>query len=245
MNQKRFFSWFFWVVLAILPTRSLRRTVPMKLSKSNDSTLVDGHLLSSKQLKLLQRLCLSFLAFFVFGQSASAAEYSQTITLPVPPASTYASGGGGDGWDVSLSNEQVFNVFHHERQLRVACHNQSDASFCWPTRTIIDTTNGGSHFQTSGHSGTYFDPVTEHLYIPATRAATAEAGIVCVDTTIAATNANPFCGFIPLTGQREAFTGAYSALSAPMVVGRKIYVFNYVPAAGNGGSGAQNRPIML
>ena len=34
---------------------------------------------------------------------------------------------------MALSATQVFNVNHHKSDLEVTCHNQIDASFCWPT----------------------------------------------------------------------------------------------------------------
>jgi len=57
--------------------------------------------------------------------------YSHEQTIPVPPASSYAGGGGGDGWAVAMTPTAVYNVFHHNSQLQVACHLQSDASACW------------------------------------------------------------------------------------------------------------------
>src|ERR1051326_3195297 len=72
-------------------------------------------------------------AFFLLTSASSAladAAYSQTLTLPVPPASSYAGSAGGDGWAVVLSSDKVYNVFHHSGILTVACHLQSDASSC-------------------------------------------------------------------------------------------------------------------
>ena len=60
-------------------------------------------------------------------QGAPLATYTATDTIPVPPASNYAGSGGGDGWAVALSSTSVYNVFHHQGTLQVACHLQSDA----------------------------------------------------------------------------------------------------------------------
>ncbi len=38
----------------------------------------------------------------LFAYSASAASYSDTQTLGIPPAANFAGGGGGDGWSVAL-----------------------------------------------------------------------------------------------------------------------------------------------
>src|SRR5690242_4409063 len=67
------------------------------------------------------------------GQLAGAAStttYTGTQTIPVPPESSYSGSAGGDGWAVALSSTEVFNVFHHDSSLVVACHLQSDASEC-------------------------------------------------------------------------------------------------------------------
>ena len=45
----------------------------------------------------------------------------------------------------------------------------------------------------------YLDQNTGKLYVYATRSVDGTAGVVCVDTTQAATNPNPFCGFTALT----------------------------------------------
>ncbi|HXI55620.1 MAG TPA: Ig-like domain-containing protein [Polyangia bacterium] len=185
-------------------------------------------------------LAAAFAVLAAAGQ-ARAAIYSQTITLPVPPASTFATSGGGDGWDVALSNDKVFNVFHHDSNVRINCHNQSDATTCWPIRTITD---GSSAFQTGGHPGLYLDQSTGKLYVYATRSANLQGGVVCIDTVNAATNPNPFCGFVPLTGAGEADSIGFGLLSSPMLASNKLYSFNFVANTGPGGpsgTGAQNR----
>lgn len=162
------------------------------------------------------------------AQAAAAATvtYTSIETIPVPPASNYAGAGGGDGWDVSLSTTEVFNVFHHSGSLSVACHKQSDASACYPTRTISD--DAGMGFSSSSHSGTYFAQANGKLWIYATRH-DATAGVVCVDTTTAATDTNPFCGFVALTP-----VGDGGITSVPLRVGKRLYAFNYVNGTPSG-----------
>ncbi len=158
----------------------------------------------------------------VTAQAASAVTvtYTSIETIPVPPASNYAGTGGGDGWDVSLSPTEVFNVFHHSGGLFVACHKQSDASACYPTRTITD--DNGVGFSSASHSGTYLAQANGKLWVYATRY-DGTAGIVCVDTTTAAVDTNPFCGFVALTA-----VGDGGITSVPMKVGNHLYAFNYV-----------------
>ena len=69
---------------------------------------------------------------------AGTTVYSVTQTIPVPPASNYAGVGGGDGWDLSMTPTSVYNIFHHSSSMTMACHRQSDASPCYPARTLPD-----------------------------------------------------------------------------------------------------------
>lgn len=127
--------------------------------------------------------------------SAGAGTYTQVQTLPVPPASSFAGSGGGDGWAVTLSSDKVFNVFHHNNGTR----NNDNTS-----------------------------------------------GVVCFDTLLAATNPNPYCGFTPLSGVGEGQVIYWGMLSAPIQVGSKLYAFNYVNGAAQGGpsgTGAQNKVL--
>jgi Putative serine esterase (DUF676) len=154
--------------------------------------------------------------------SAEVTTYSATETIPVPPASTYQGAGGGDGWAVALTDDSVYNVFHHAATLRVACHRQSDASECYSPKTITDT--AGASFSTSNHPGLWLDPATDKLYVYATRNTTATAGVVCIDTTLEA-DANPFCGFVELSAAGEAVG---NQLGSPALAGGRWYAFNYV-----------------
>lgn len=166
------------------------------------------------------------------ARADGTATFSATETIPVPPASNYAGSGGGDGWGVALSDTQVFNVFHHQSTLTVACHQQSDASACWNPETITDSS--GDNFATTAQPGLYLDQNTGHLYVFATRTSDGTGGVVCIDTTQATTNTDPFCGFTALTGAGEAPLGSEysdSTISAPMIVGHFMYGFNYVSGA--------------
>ena len=67
-----------------------------------------------------------------------------------------------------------------------------------------------------------------------------DAGVVCIDTTKATTEADPFCGFTALTpvGEGPIGPGGWGGLSAPMLIGTHWYAFNYVTAVNV--SGAEN-----
>jgi hypothetical protein len=184
---------------------------------------------------------LSMILCAVVVTSASAATYSETKTTAVPPASNFAGSAGGDGWDVSLSNTEVFNIFHHKTTMTVACHKQSDASACWPLRTITDGI--GRNFSSSGQSGTYLDQDTGKLYAFGSRQLDNTGGVVCIDTTTAATQANPFCGFTALTALGDApyqYAGQGSGIGALQHIGDRLYAFNY---ASGTVSGDRNRML--
>lgn len=165
--------------------------------------------------------------------AAEVTSYSATETIPVPPESTYRGAGGGDGWAIALTDDSVYNVFHHASTLRVACHRQLDASACYSPKTIMDAT--GSNFTTGNHPGLWLDPDSEKLYVFATRNSSATAGVVCIDTTLEDA-ANPFCGFEELSADSEA-VGRH--LSAPVLTGARWYAFNYV--GGSAADGTKNK----
>lgn len=171
--------------------------------------------------------------------AAGAATYTATETLPVPPASTYQGSGGGDGWAVALSPTQVFNVFHHDSQLVVACHLQANADPCWSPEVITEPGTGNG-FASSGQPGLWLDQTTGQLYVYATRTSDQTGGVVCIATIEAATNTDPFCGFTQLTGIGEApQTSGISAISDPAFVGQRWYAFNY--ADGSETTGTKNK----
>ncbi len=185
----------------------------------------------------------AFVCLLVFSAAAApagavTATYSATETVPVPPASNFAGSGGGDGWAVALSETAVYNVFHHQPTLQVACHLQSNSEPCFTPETITDTE--GHQFATSGQPGLYLDQHTGKLYVYATRTDDATAGVVCVDTKLAPTNPNPFCGFTPLTpvGQGPLVPFGISGTSAPALIGTHWYSFNFVNGVNQ--SGAEN-----
>jgi hypothetical protein len=176
-------------------------------------------------------------AFSVAAASAAAetATYSAVQKIPVPPASNFAGSGGGDGWAVAMSDTAVYNVFHHQDYLGVACHFQSNAEACpgWP-KTITEP-GTGKEFYTQPQPGLYLDQHTGKLYVYATRPADDTGGVVCIDTT--SIEADPFCGFTELTGKGEApltTTRGISGMGIPMLVGTHWYSFNFVQGTQSG-----------
>ena len=163
------------------------------------------------------------------AQAADQVIYQRDETIPVPPASTYTGSAGGDGWNVALSDTEVFNVFHHSSDVTVACHKQSDASECYPARTLLD--GAAHHFGASGHSGAFYDAPTKHVYVYTVRDDDT-GGVVCFDTQTAAANPNPFCGFTALTAVGEATYGSTPFVSEPVKVGDRWFAYSWVNGVG-------------
>lgn len=183
--------------------------------------------------------CLFVLLVTVATAAAETATYSATETIPVPPASHFAGNGGGDGWAVALSSTAVYNVFHHQEYIGVACHLQSNAQSCegWP-KTITETGTGDG-FASQPQPGLYLNQKTGDLYVYATRLADDTGGVVCIETNSSA--ADPFCGFTELTGKGEApptASRAISGFSDPMLIergGEKLwYSFNFAQGTREG-----------
>jgi hypothetical protein len=199
----------------------MRRCASAAAGRSNT---VSG---SRKALAIATLVCLFILSATAASASAELITYRATETIPVPPASNFAGEGGGDGWAVALSPTAVYNVFHHDGELRVACHFQANAEKCFESEQITEP-GSGNKFSTSGHPGLFLDQHTGKLYVYVTRPSDGTAGVVCIDTTIAEKNPDPFCGFTALTGAGEAPDPGYSAVSTPMLVGSHWYAFNFV-----------------
>jgi outer membrane protein assembly factor BamB len=173
----------------------------------------------------------------IAGMGTSSAEtvtFMEQVTIPVAPASDCASSGGGDGYDVSLTPEAVYNVYHHNPDLRVACHKQVDASNCWTSAFKVVQDGSGNNFGTSNQSSTVIDQGNGHLYIYGTRSSDQVRGVVCVDTTLPADATDLFCGFTVL-GDATAI-GSSGSPTAGVDIGTKFYAFNYAPIAGVAGT---------
>jgi hypothetical protein len=176
-------------------------------------------------------VCLLALSMGAAAASATLATYSATETLPVPPASSFHGNGGGDGWAVALSKTAVYNVFHHQETIQVACHYQENAKSCFSPETISEPVTN-AEFASSGQPGLYLNQTTGKLYVYATRETDDTAGVVCINTEEAPTNTDPFCGFTALSATGDApLQDGISGTSNPMLVGQHWYAFSYVSEA--------------
>lgn len=160
----------------------------------------------------------------------SSIQLTRDVTMPTPPATSFAGATSGDGWDVQFLGDRIFNVFHHNStNYMVDCHLQSTGAHCdttggaasWP-KTI--TAPGGATFSTPGHATGMVDSATGHFYGWTTRVADQTGGVVCVDLT--STAADPFCGFTALTGAGEAQLPFAGSVDGSAVVGTRMYAVN-------------------
>lgn len=176
-------------------------------------------------------VCLLWTLLGAANARAANTTYSATQTVPVPPASNFAGSAGGDGWALAFSSTQVFNVLHHNDYLEFACHNQSDAQACYMPEKITDTNGNG--FASGGQPGMHFDANTGKLYVFGTRTSDNTGGVVCIDTTAAPTNTDPFCGFTALTAVGDATTSSGdSSIGDPQLIGNHWYAFNFYDNSG-------------
>lgn len=158
--------------------------------------------------------------------------YSATEITPAPPAGSFAGSSGGDGYDLVFWNGNAYNVFHHQGQFIVQCHNTSTAVRCtgYP-KTITD--GSGRSFTTSSIASLHIDQEAGVLYGFTSRAVDRTPGVVAVDLSSA--NANPFLSFTALGASNEAKIN-YVATSMAYLEGSQWYTFNYVPDADASGS---------
>ena len=161
---------------------------------------------------------------------AETVTFKEQVTIPVAPASDFASSGGGDGYDVALTPDAVYNVYHHNSDLRVACHKQVDASNCWTAAYKVVQDGGGNNFGTSNQSSTVIDQANGHLYTYGTRSSDGARGVVCIDTTLPADATNLFCGFTVLATATSI--GSSQSPTAGVEIGTKFYAFNYAAIDG-------------
>ena len=156
---------------------------------------------------------------------APTVTYSAQLDIPAPPSSSFSGSAGGDGWGLAFTSTAVYNVFHHDSILQVACHEQTDATPCWAPKTITD--GSGHDFASSSQPGLWLNQNNGHLYVFATRESDNTSGVVCIDTTQPASVADPFCGFTALSSVGGGpINDSISMVSDPVVVGTNWYAFN-------------------
>ncbi len=178
----------------------------------------------------------TFLMGVAVPAGATTASFSSTATVSPPTPNQYSGSAGGDGWGLAFTRGNVYNVFHHQDTLQVACHVQADGSNCpgYSTPlTITDSSPNGlyrnDNFATPAQSTVWINQTSGRLYAYATshhNSGHGTAGVVCVDTT--SNSSNPFCGFTPLSSYFDApLQSGYSAISDAVILDSKFYAVNF------------------
>lgn len=159
--------------------------------------------------------------------------YGATQITPPPPAGSFAGSAGGDGYDLGFWDGKVYNVFHHQGEFIVQCHDTQTAVRCTGYPKTVRETGSNSHFTASNLSAVHVED--GFLYGFTSRVSDLTPGVVKVD--LATSDANPFHDFIPLGGAGDAKT-EFIGSSSPALIGTKWYAFNLVPDTA--ASGAKN-----
>ena len=121
---------------------------------------------------------------------------------------------GGDGFDLTFGGDYVFNVFHHDGQVRVDCHVKATGESCF------GGINAFSGYSTGNASSSYWDGSKSRLWVSSMRQSDNQGGFTCVDYSKAVAALCP-TEFVPL-GQVDNS----QALGISTRVGDQAYVVN-------------------
>ncbi|MFM8793354.1 MAG: fibronectin type III domain-containing protein [Acidimicrobiales bacterium] len=128
-------------------------------------------------------------------------QYTTETNAPIP-ASTFSASTGGDGWDVFLYDNYVYNIFHHNSSaIRLNCLLRTTGTLCPGYAPAVEASASadGSQFSgyvTSNRSGGWADMASGKLYaFTAQSAGSKYPGALCIDVTATRPVS---CGFIQL-----------------------------------------------
>lgn len=139
------------------------------------------------------------------------------------PSTNFSASTGGDGWDVFFSDENVYNIFHHDTGvLRLDCHVRATGDRCTTTDPTKAYSVSFSDYYGVGQPTGWVDPVSGRLYAMTTKGSTGRAGVLCVNVSLAAGPES--CGFTGLSS--TAVTAAWEYTSGTAVIGRRMYAMN-------------------
>lgn len=114
--------------------------------------------------------------------------------LVVNNSANFTGGGGGDGFDVALVGNRVFNVYHHNTVLAIQCHLKSGTSCYTGSAPVI------SGYGTNNSAQEYWDSATSNLWVYSYRVSDKHVGFACVN--FSNINAAALCAtpFVDLSG---------------------------------------------
>ncbi|MGA1361368.1 MAG: fibronectin type III domain-containing protein [Ilumatobacteraceae bacterium] len=150
-------------------------------------------------------------------------QYTTETVAPIP-ASTFTGSTGGDGWDVFLYDNYVYNIFHHNgSEIRLNCLLRTTGTLCpgyAPTVEASASADGSqfSGYVTSNRSGGWADMASGKLYaFTAQSSGSRYPGALCIDVTATRPVS---CGFIQL-GNSTVLNYAY--LSNAEGIGGRLF----------------------
>ena len=128
-------------------------------------------------------------------------QYTTETNAPIP-ASTFTGSTGGDGWDVFLYDNYVYNIFHHNASaVQLNCLVRTTGQLCSGYNPTVNAASGvdGSQFTgyvTGNRSGGWADMNSGKLYaFTAQSAGSKYPGALCINVTATRPVS---CGFIQL-----------------------------------------------
>jgi len=147
--------------------------------------------------------------------------YSTETTASVPTSSFNASS-AGDGWGVTLMDNYVFNIYHHENYLGLDCHIKSNSLSCYSdgqTRIIVGP--DGENYRSGPRSNPIADALNGKLYFftsPVGGNFDSQPGVLCIDVIDPSNPTN--CGFTSLS---QTLQNDWMGLSELVKVGTKYF----------------------
>jgi len=121
---------------------------------------------------------------------------------------------GGDGFDLTFGGDYVFNVFHHDGQVRVDCHVKATGESCF------GGINAFSGYSTSNSSSSYWDGTKSRLWVASMRNSDNQGGFTCVDFS------RPTASLCPTEFVALGQVGNAAALGISTRSGDQAYIVN-------------------
>lgn len=147
--------------------------------------------------------------------------YSTETTASVPTSSFNASS-AGDGWGVTIMDNYVFNIYHHDDYLWLDCHIKSNSLSCYNdglTRIIVGP--DGENYRSGPRSNPIADALNGKLYFftsPVGGNFDSQPGVLCIDVLDPGNPTN--CGFTALSATLQT---DWMGLSDLIKVGTKYF----------------------
>jgi len=155
--------------------------------------------------------------------------YSTETTASIP-ASVFSANSGGDGWGVTLLDNYVFNIYHHNGYVGLDCHLKYDSSSCYTDGQAKQINAGdGIDYMTGARSNPVADALAGKLYLATAPTSGPDAykmGILCINVRNASSPS--FCGFTALSDLGQTYS--WGSLTQLTKAGSKY--FQVEPDAG-------------